>query len=75
MSHRPEWRRGEFGMYLDSPYNPEFIEEMKATVPHEDRKWDPEKKEWWISDAWLDEVDALLFQHFESSGYGRDEDM
>ena len=71
--NRPEWQSGKYGMYLESPYNPDFIEELKQTVPSDERKWNSVRKQWWISDAYLDEVDALLFQHFEESGYGRDD--
>lgn len=68
----PEWQSGKYGMYLESPYNPQFIEALKATVPPDERKWDSKRKQWWISDAYLDEVDGLLFEYFEKSGYGRD---
>ncbi len=60
-------------MYLSCPYNADFIAEMKAVVPGESRKWDEGRRQWWISDAWLDEVDDLLFGHFEADGYGRED--
>ena len=71
--NRPEWQSGEYGMHLESPYNPDFIEALKRDVPADERKWDSVRKQWWISDAYLDEVDALLFDYFEESGYGRDD--
>jgi hypothetical protein len=70
--NRPEWQGAKYGMYLECPYDADFIEELKSTVPPDERKWDSVRKQWWISDAWLDEVDALLREHFEVSGYGRD---
>ncbi len=70
---RPEWQSGKYGMYLSSPYNADFITDMKNTVPAAERKWDDLRKQWWISDAWLDEVDDLLFRHFEAEGYGRED--
>lgn len=73
MSDRiPEWQNAEHGMYLDCPYNEDFISEMKDVVPREERKWDKDKRMWWISDLYIDEVDNLLFSHFETAGYGRD---
>jgi len=63
----------EQGMYLDCPYNADFLDEMKQVVPREERRWDNNKKMWWISDLYLDEVDNLLFSHFEQTGYGRDD--
>lgn len=65
MAERPEWQEAKYGMYLYAPYNEEFAEEMKRAVPFEERKWDPLKKAWWISDPFLDDVDSLLQEHFE----------
>lgn len=41
---------------------------MKAVVPPDERRWDDDKKAWWISDAYTDDVDILLFQYFDKSG-------
>lgn len=71
-AQRPEWQMAEQGMYLDCPYNADFLDEMKQVVPREERRWDNKKKMWWISDLYLDEVDNLLFSHFEQTGYGRE---
>lgn len=68
----PEWQNGKYGMYLESPYNPDFIDALKSTVPQDERKWDSVRKQWWISDAYLDEVDGLLFEHFGQDGHGRE---
>lgn len=72
MARQPEWQSAEYGMFLDCPYNEDFIDEMKQVVPREERRWDKHKRMWWISDLYLDEVDNLLFSHFEVTGYGRD---
>jgi len=71
-NRRPEWQMAKHGMYLDCPYNAEFIEEMKLVVPGNERLWNKDKKMWWISDIYLDEVDNLLFSHFEMVGSGRE---
>ena len=70
---RVEWQSAENGMYLECPYNADFLEEMKRVVPREERRWDGKRKQWWISDLYLDEVDNLLFHYFEKSGNGRDD--
>lgn len=75
-NHRPEWKLSKYGMFLDLPYhekNKEFLADMKRDVPAEERKWNNDKKMWWISDAYLDEVDQLLFHYFEAEGFGRDD--
>lgn len=66
----------KWGMLLDLPFNEknkEFLEDMKKAVPSDERKWEKDKKMWWISDAYLDEVDQLLFHYFETEGFGRDD--
>ena len=69
----PEWKNAKYGMYLVCQYNTDFIEELKRDVPANEREWNSARKQWWISDAYLDEVDVLLFRYFEQSGYGRDD--
>jgi len=59
-------------MFLESPYKKEFVEDLKVHVPREERKWDKLKEMWWISDLYLDEVDNLIFDHFERYGTGRE---
>lgn len=68
---RVTWVEGKYGMFLMCPYNPDFLDAMKHVVPEDERKWDNMKKAWWISDAWLDEVDGLVFEHFEVDPTGR----
>lgn len=70
--NQPEWQSAEYGMYLESPYNTDFIEALKAAMPQDERRWDSVRKQWWISDAYLDEVDGLLFEYFGKYGRGRD---
>lgn len=65
------WHEAEKGMHLESPYRKEFVAEMKDLVPHRYRRWDKDRLQWWISDLYLDEVDNLLFTHFEQNGSGR----
>lgn len=62
---RPEWQLAKYGMYLHCDYNEDFISDMKAEVPDEEREWRSDVGAWWISDAYIDEVDDLVFRHFE----------
>lgn len=61
----PEWQSAKYGMYLYAPFNRDFTDAMKEMVPIDERKWHGDKKAWWISDAWTDDVDILLREHFE----------
>jgi len=64
-----EWHPAKYGMLLECPFNENFLHDLKMEVPQDEREWDPDKKMWWISDAYLDEVDAILFRYFEDEGY------
>lgn len=66
------WHEGKHGMFLESPYKKRFVEDLKIHVPREERKWSKDKLQWWVSDLYLDEVDNLIFHHFERSATGRD---
>ncbi len=70
-SVRVEWQPGKHGMFLESPYNKDFVDDMKRAVPQDSRKWDGVRKQWWVSDLYLDEVDNLIFHYFEKSATGR----
>jgi len=64
---KPYWTQDdEWGEHLHTPdYNPDFNTAMKDLVPDTERRWDRRLRAWWISHAWLDEVDALLRLHYE----------
>lgn len=51
------------GIYIDCPYNPEFIEIFKQHIPASDRKWMPELKQWWVSEKYAAQAirDAKAF--------------
>lgn len=65
------WHKAKNGMRLECPFRSDFSEELKLAVPNRHRRWSQEHRQWWISDAYLDEVDNLLFSHFEVYGTGR----
>lgn len=66
MSRKPHWTSDEWGEYLHLPdYNEEFNKRMKDIVPDTERRWDRKERAWWISHAWLDEVDVLLREFYE----------
>ena len=41
------------------PYHRDFIEALKELVPHVDRSYDPDEKDWTIKIDYLDDVLAL----------------
>jgi len=63
---KPHWTMDEWGEFLHLPdYNEDFNREMKDMVPDTERRWDKRERAWWISDAWLDEVDSLLRRYYD----------
>ena len=49
---------------LESSYRMEFVEALKAAVPHTDRRWNPEAGIWTFKRFWWDRVVALIQDHF-----------
>ncbi|HOV80821.1 MAG TPA: hypothetical protein PK728_12080 [Bacillota bacterium] len=54
------------GIYIDTPYDEDFIEALKRHVPAEHRKWDPDMKTWWISDKYAAQAERDCKAHFEN---------
>lgn len=45
------------------PYNPTVVGLIKREVPGSGRSWDPALKEWRVSDAYVDDLAAVI-QHY-----------
>lgn len=43
----------------------DFVDELKETVPSSNRKWDPDRKEWSISEMFLEELIPMLKRYFD----------
>lgn len=46
-------------IHVYSPYNFDFIRELKEKIPAEDRKWNPQEKRWEISDKYENLIKEL----------------
>jgi hypothetical protein len=53
------------GVEIYSPYDANFVTELKSNVPHFARKWVPERKVWIISDEYRTAALQLLRSHFD----------
>jgi hypothetical protein len=47
-------------LIVTAPYNERFLEQLKATIPIEDREWCGEDREWYINDDHAAYVRALI---------------
>jgi hypothetical protein len=48
---------------LHAPYHKEFIARLKREIPEEEQQWRGSGR--WISDAYLREVEIMVFDYFE----------
>lgn len=47
-----------------SPYNADFVTELKAGIPYGSRRWDSDARYWEVDDQYLDAVKAMLRNHY-----------
>ena len=51
-------------MLLSTPYSKGFTDRLKEVIPEEEIGWRGARKAWWISDAYLHEAKAVVFEYF-----------
>lgn len=52
------------GCELYTPFNADFVNELKDGVPWEKRSWNSEDKVWWVSSEWAEFAEDLVVHHF-----------
>lgn len=57
-------RTSPTGIDLSTPYEADFVDALKATIPSRARKWDGEHKVWTVTHAYIAEAVRLLNQYF-----------
>lgn len=61
---------------LQTPYDPDFVDELKSEIHYTNRKWDCEAKVWLITEAEADkalEITARYFEVIDGRGKSTDE--
>ncbi len=56
-------RQGWFD--IQTPYDEDFVSELKAMIQPASRRWDPTAKLWSVSEAYLEDVVNLLKVHYD----------
>lgn len=56
------------GFWLETPYVPDFVDDLKSSLPKFSRKWDPDLKMWWVATEFVDRARAVLRRHYELDG-------
>lgn len=40
---------GRDGVLLTTPFDQQFVDELKSTLPRGDRRWSSERRAWWVA--------------------------
>lgn len=58
------WFPAKYGLVLVVQRGPKaFFNQLKELVPETERRYDRDRRGWWISDGWLWEVRQLIAEH------------
>lgn len=51
------------GVFVEGPYNEDFLDALKRHIPDTDRYWDPDARRWWVSGKFAAQVtrDASVY--------------
>lgn len=52
-------------LILETPYNPGLVAQLKALIPYNDRRWDPDQKVWLIRPDHGPTLQSLIDQFFD----------
>lgn len=64
------------GIDLATPYDRDFVNDLKAEIHYSERQWNRENKCWWVAEAVIEEAIEITGRHFEiidARGKGEDE--
>jgi len=61
---RLKWSDAPDGYWIRFDYNADFIDRFKRLIPYKQRKWDGDRKAWWISKRAADDVQQLADDFF-----------
>ena len=48
-----------------TPYNENFVDELKSTVQPPHRQWNPEEKYWLVNELYLEDLIIILKRHYD----------
>ena len=65
MSTARIFNAGDGGFWTDTPYNADFVEDLKATLPKLARLWDPDRKCWWVDPEYIDLALAVILRWYD----------
>jgi hypothetical protein len=54
------------GFWLDTPYDKIFIGELKNLIAYPGRKWDKERRQWWVSAAAVAMAESIARRHYDN---------
>jgi hypothetical protein len=60
------WSEGSW-LFVRTPYDKEWIAELKIDIPYAGRKWDADQKLWKVDPAYLDDLIDVTEKYFDVS--------
>lgn len=48
-----------------TPYNADFVDELKSNIQPSHRQWDPDNKHWLINDLYLEDLVNMCQRHYD----------
>ena len=53
-------------IYIEAPYDEEFLQVFKAAIPSSDREWEGDLKRWWVSGRYRSQAERICRSLFEN---------
>ena len=54
------------GIYIDCSFDPDFLDLLKSHVPAHSRKYDPDTRQWWVSERYMRQAERDCNAFFEN---------
>lgn len=58
-------RESEKGIEITTPFDRDFVDDLKTAIPCQDRSWDRQKKAWVVAASAIDEALKVTGRYFE----------
>lgn len=59
------FRADDGGYWLETPYQPDFVRYLKLRLPKYARKWNPERRMWWVAEEHIEEAIEVVRRFFD----------
>ncbi|HBC93610.1 MAG TPA: hypothetical protein DCZ10_12145 [Pelotomaculum sp.] len=53
-------------LFIDAPYDQDFIDSLKRHIPAQAHRWDPDTRQWWVDGKYSAQAERDCWAHFEN---------